>query len=75
MALDAGTAQRSGERGAMPKRRRRGASPPEVGDRVSVKYAVWEEGRVTRVEEDEFWVAYDGGKGEYEDPVSITQNV
>ena len=56
-------------------KRKRGGDPPEVGDRVRVKYKKWEEGKVTRVEGGEFWVAYDGGEGEFAEPVSSTRNL
>ena len=39
-------------------KRKRVKTPPEVGDRVSVRYDKWEEGKVTRVEGGDFWVAF-----------------
>eukprot|EP01043_Picozoa_sp_COSAG02_P025565 COSAG02_NODE_1441_length_12586_cov_484.135581_7_plen_154_part_00 len=56
-----------------------GGDPPEVGDRVRVKFRdQWEVGDVTRVEGDEFWVEYpleDGeGMEEWGDPVSPATN-
>ena len=59
----------------MGKRKR--IAPPAVGDSVSVEYDdKWDEGVVTRVQGDEFWVAYDTTGGEeYPYPISIQQNV
>ena len=45
----------------MAKKRKR-VAPPEVNSRVRVKYKEWEEGRVSRVEGDNFWVSYDAGE-------------
>ena len=63
----------------MPRGGKRGETPPEVGDRVRVKFGdQWEEGVVTRVEGGEFWVEYpleDGeGMEECSDPVSPATN-
>ena len=56
------------------KRKRDPIDPPEVGDRVSVKYGKWEDGVVTRVEGDEFWVAFSSGE-EYAHSISIQRSV